>query len=133
MTPPNLDETITNLIHEHHLQLRKFTENQLVDLLRQLLQSGDIIKYVCQSDNSQALVYLPFSEKQRVEALYYELLYAVSKKWEGETRHETALRYILEAEGTSHKLNQSKKSLTNQTHAAFGYSIQKLTTELSLM
>jgi Lar family restriction alleviation protein len=31
-------------------------------------------------------------------ALYRELLYAVSKKWPGESRHETALRYIRRAE-----------------------------------
>jgi len=30
--------------------------------------------------------------------LYYELLYAVGKKYPGESRHETALRYILSAE-----------------------------------
>ena len=29
---------------------------------------------------------------------YYELIYAVSTKHEGETRHETALRYIHQAE-----------------------------------
>lgn len=29
---------------------------------------------------------------------YYELIYAVENKYPGETRHETALRYILEAE-----------------------------------
>lgn len=29
---------------------------------------------------------------------YNELLYAVERKWEGEDRHETALRYIREAE-----------------------------------
>ena len=30
--------------------------------------------------------------------LYYELLYAVVRKFPNETRHETALRYIREAE-----------------------------------
>jgi len=30
--------------------------------------------------------------------LYSELLYAVQNKFEGETRHETALRYIRSAE-----------------------------------
>jgi hypothetical protein len=30
---------------------------------------------------------------------YYELLYSVGSKFEGETRHETALRYIKRAEG----------------------------------
>jgi hypothetical protein len=35
---------------------------------------------------------------QQDAALYRELLYAVSKKWPGESRHETALRYIRRAE-----------------------------------
>ena len=33
-----------------------------------------------------------------VEHLYYELLWAVENKYPDETRHETALRYIKEAE-----------------------------------
>ena len=37
-------------------------------------------------------------EIDRLEKQYYELLYAVSKKHEGETRHDTALRYIRERE-----------------------------------
>ena len=37
-------------------------------------------------------------EMARVCALYNELLYAVAKKFPGETRHETALRYIRQAE-----------------------------------
>jgi hypothetical protein len=40
---------------------------------------------------------LPESTQQDA-ALYRELLYAVSKKWPGESRHETALRYIRRAE-----------------------------------
>lgn len=32
------------------------------------------------------------------KALYEELLYAVGNKYEGETRHQTALRYIQRAE-----------------------------------
>ena len=35
---------------------------------------------------------------ERLEGDYYELLWAVCKKHDGETRHETALRYIQEAE-----------------------------------
>ncbi len=31
-------------------------------------------------------------------ALYHQLLYAVERKFEGESRHDTALRYIREAE-----------------------------------
>jgi hypothetical protein len=33
-----------------------------------------------------------------VSELYYELLYAVARKFPNESRHETALRYIREAE-----------------------------------
>ena len=33
-----------------------------------------------------------------IAALYHELLYAVCSKFPGESRHQTALRYILERE-----------------------------------
>jgi hypothetical protein len=36
--------------------------------------------------------------RKELEKLYYELLYAVERKFENESRHETALRYIREAE-----------------------------------
>jgi len=36
-----------------------------------------------------------------VETKYYELLYAVAVKWDGESRHQTALRYIRNAESTT--------------------------------
>ena len=41
------------------------------------------------------------SDTDSVKDLYYELLYAVGKKYPGESRHETALRYILAAEAGS--------------------------------
>jgi len=37
-------------------------------------------------------------EVEALEAQYYELILAVVMKHEGETRHETALRYIVERE-----------------------------------
>ena len=37
-------------------------------------------------------------ELRRVLGLYHSLLYAVGKKYPSESRHETALRYITEAE-----------------------------------
>ena len=40
----------------------------------------------------------PEAPKRSYEELYTELLYAVQNKVEGETRHETALRYIQEHE-----------------------------------
>lgn len=39
---------------------------------------------------------------QAIQAPYWELLYAVAKKHPGETRHDTALRYIRQAEASSH-------------------------------
>lgn len=35
------------------------------------------------------------------QALYFELLYAVGNKYPGESRHDTALRYIRKAEQSS--------------------------------
>ena len=40
-------------------------------------------------------------EKKPAKEAYYELIMAVGKKYPGETRHETALRYIREAENRS--------------------------------
>jgi len=37
-------------------------------------------------------------EVERWKGLYHELLYAVGMKYDGETRHQTALRYIQERE-----------------------------------
>lgn len=43
----------------------------------------------------------PAAQPPSVEARYWELLYAVSRKHPGESRHETALRYIQQAEQPS--------------------------------
>lgn len=40
-------------------------------------------------------------EIERLRSAYNELIYAVSHKYEGETRHETALKYIMQAEAGS--------------------------------
>ena len=37
-------------------------------------------------------------DQKRISDLYYELIFAVGNKYPGESRHETALRYIQEAE-----------------------------------
>ena len=38
---------------------------------------------------------------------YLELIYAVGNKWPGETRHQTALRYIYNAEHQAHGPSQA--------------------------
>ena len=44
---------------------------------------------------------------------YYELLYAVASKWPNESRHETALRYIVERESSSRSgpVSQREKAI----------------------
>ena len=39
-------------------------------------------------------------ELERIKAKYYELIYAVERKFPNESRHETALKYIKQAENS---------------------------------
>jgi hypothetical protein len=41
---------------------------------------------------------IAINELEEIKGKYYELLFAVAHKCNGESRHETALRYILEHE-----------------------------------
>lgn len=51
------------------------------------------------------------TQESATQALYHELLFAVANKHPGETRHETALRYIRQAEnpGTAQMQAQQAK------------------------
>jgi hypothetical protein len=49
------------------------------------------------------------SRDERDSRLYHELLYAVARKFRGETRHQTALRYIREAEARASEPGQAKQ------------------------
>lgn len=49
-----------------------------------------------------------------VKAKYYELLYAVSIKHPNETRHETALRYIKQAEAHTNGPEQTSNGPLNR-------------------
>ena len=54
----------------------------------------------------------PKSLGQRVTEIehdYYELILAVARKFPGESRHETALRYIKEMEEYNHTVDQVAK------------------------
>ena len=48
--------------------------------------------------NAEPLYTISPQRKPLTDELYNELLFAVSKKHQNETRHQTALRYILQAE-----------------------------------
>lgn len=54
----------------------------------------------------------PSGEREKAldyKTLYHELLYAVGKKWPGESRHQTALRYIQRAEAPNHRADAAAK------------------------
>lgn len=51
------------------------------------------------------------------EKLYHELLFAVGKKYPGETRHHTALRYILNAERGSNQAQASAQPQAEEKKA----------------
>lgn len=86
-----------DLIRKHNLAVEALTEQQLAEAIRQAIAAGDFMRHVV-TDGRQAVTYIPWREVERLRSLYNELLYAVERKHDGETRHETALRYIREAE-----------------------------------
>ena len=49
------------------------------------------------------------AENEALKRDYYELIMVVSEKYEGETRHETALRYITERENQDARVAMSNK------------------------
>ena len=85
---------LEELIRKHHFAVNGLTETQFADAIRQALP--DFQRYVHKS--GQQVVYLPGSEAEKWKRLYHELLWEVESKHEGESRHETALRYIQERE-----------------------------------
>lgn len=48
-------------------------------------------------------------ENAEVNALYNDLIMCVAQKWPGETRHQTARRYILERENRAHEAGEAKQ------------------------
>ena len=85
------------LVRKHQLAVETLTEQQLAEAIRQAIASGDFVRNVV-ANGRQAVIYIPWREVERLRSLYNELLYAVERKHNDETRHETALRYIREAE-----------------------------------
>ena len=85
------------LVRKHQLAVETLTEQQLAEAIRQAIASGDFMRNVV-VDGRQSVIYIPWREVEQLRLLYNELLYAVASKHEGETRHETAIRYIRERE-----------------------------------
>jgi hypothetical protein len=86
----------------------KLTREQFVEVLKQALASGDFMKHVYPQEGSQCITYIPYRRLSEVEARYNELIYAVERVHPEETRHETALRYIQEAEQRANGSGEDK-------------------------
>lgn len=102
------ESAVAELARKHNVAVENLTEKQLADALKQAIECGDFQRYICEGSHRQAVVYIPFAREQELlgkikelEEKYHELLFAVAKKYEGEDRHETALRYIREREEES--------------------------------
>lgn len=94
LNEPEASEVFVDFVKRHHLSVEELTENQLAEAIRQSMP--DFVRNICA--DKQSVTYIPWKEAEKYKRLYYELLYAVETKNEGETRHETALRYIQESE-----------------------------------
>lgn len=88
------NEIFEKLVDQYNLAAENLTREQLAEALRQAMP--DFVRYV--RADAQQVVYLPGREAERLSNLYHELIFAVERKFDGESRHETALRYIREAE-----------------------------------
>jgi len=96
------DEAISRVVREQNIAIEGLTEKQIGEAFKQAVLAGDFQRYVMSdgpvSEVRQQVIYVPFYQLDRVRRDYDELLNAVVRVNEGETRHETALRYIREAE-----------------------------------
>jgi hypothetical protein len=95
------------LVRRHSLTVNELTETQLAEAIRQAMP--DFLRHV--HVTGQKVVYIPGKEADRWKTLYHELLLSVESVHEGETRHETALRYIRERE--THSNGPTSDSSTN--------------------
>lgn len=92
------DSIFIEFVRKHKLAMESLTERQLAEAIRQAIAAGDFERQVCVC-GGQTVAYIPWREVDRLRSAYHELIFAVVSKHEGETRHETALRHIREAEG----------------------------------
>lgn len=63
------NKAIDNLVREYNLAIENLTKEQVSEVVRQLFASGDIVRLVsCSGQYRQSVVYLPYSEQQRLQA-----------------------------------------------------------------
>lgn len=106
---PQYAEVCREAFDRHHEEIvkanmeagEKLDEQQLFRAFCEALAAGDFVKQVVQGSGAQNFIYQPFREVTELREKYNELIYAVARRFPDETRHQTALRYINEAETKS--------------------------------
>jgi len=74
-----LDAQLSELVRKHSLAVKDMDEQQLVEVIRQQILSGDIMKHVYFGHNNsgyghkQSMVYAPYSGIERLKAENAEL------------------------------------------------------------
>ena len=67
-----------DLIQKHNLAVESLTEQQLAEVIRQAIASGDFVRNIVVDSNSQAVVYEPYREVARLRERIEELEKALS-------------------------------------------------------
>jgi predicted nuclease with TOPRIM domain len=88
-----------NALKECRVEVERLTDQYHLAHAKVLSREA-IIEQLSETELAKDVVRLE-AEVERLRERYNELIYAVVHKYEGETRHETALRYIQNAEITS--------------------------------
>ena len=60
------DAAIERIVRENSLAIEALTEKQIVELLKQVFASGDIIRNVVVGSNAQQVIYVPGAEVDRL-------------------------------------------------------------------
>lgn len=92
-----LHERVRQLVTKMSLEEEKLTESQFVEAIKQAILAGDFVKFVTPSGGS-TVVYIPYNECERLRGMLNQILDAVKTCYDGESRFETALRYVVERE-----------------------------------
>lgn len=89
-----ISDSLAKIVEQYNISKVGWSQQEMVEAIRQAIP--DFTRFC--SKEGQRTVYIPGQEAERYKRLYNELLFAVETVFEDESRHETALRYIRQAE-----------------------------------
>lgn len=66
-----IDKILADFIKDYNIKIEALTRDQTASAIKQAIKSGDLQRFV--SVHGQAVVYIPFAEKARLELRIQEL------------------------------------------------------------